>query len=122
MPVTYAFAGDVLEIRATGVYPVDDVARAFTTAIADPKRPTLRGLLYDARDSEVIARRSTNDVQGAIDFFRGLGPQIGMRLALLASSDAVYGVMRMVAGWAEGAKITAAVFRDRDEALAWASR
>jgi hypothetical protein len=121
MPVTYRFAGAVLEIRASGSYPVDAVARIMAEAIADPSRPALCALLYDARESDVVARRSTHDVQGAVDFFRGLGPHIGMRLALLASSDAVYGGMRMVVGWAEAAGIDAVVFRDRSEALEWAA-
>lgn len=119
MPVTYEFAGDVLEIRATGVYPADAVTRIFATAIADPARPALRGLLYDARESEVIASRSTLDVRQAVEFFRALGPHIGMRMALVATTDAVYGLMRMIVGWAEAADIEASVFRDRDLALIW---
>ena len=121
MPVVYEFIGDVLEVRASGTYPAGEVERVFGAAIADPTRPALRALLYDARESAVIATRSTQDVQQAVDFFRRLGPHIGKRLALLAATDAVYGVMRMVAGWAAAADIEAVVFRDRAEALAWAA-
>ena len=121
MPVTYAFVGAVLEVRASGTYPAGEVERVFGAAIADPIRPAIRALLYDARESAVIASRSTHDVQEAVDFFRRLGPHIGRRLALLATTDAVYGVMRMIAGWAAAADIDAAVFRDRSEALAWAT-
>jgi hypothetical protein len=120
MPVTYEYVEDILEIRASGTYPADAVTQIFAEVIADRARPRLHALLYDARASEVITSRSTVDVQRAVDFFRGLGPHIGMRMALVAGNDAVYGVMRMIAAWAEGAAITAGVFRDRDEALAWA--
>lgn len=122
MPVTYEYVGEVLEVRASGTYAAPDVQKVFGAAIADPNRPALRALMYDARESAVIASRSTNDVRQAVAFFRELGPHIGMRLALLATSDAVYGVMRMVVGWAEAADIDAVVFRDRAEALAWAAR
>lgn len=122
MPVTYSFAGEVLEISAVGAYPTGEVARVFRDAIADPNRPPLRALLYDVRESTVIGSRSTPDVQAAITFFQSLAPYIGRRVALLATSDAAYGVMRMVAGWAAAAAVDAQVFRDRDDALEWASR
>ena len=122
MPVTYSFAGEVLEISAVGAYPTADVTRTFRDAISDPERPILRALLYDVRESTVIGSRSTPDVQAAISFFESLAPHIGRRVALLASSDAGYGVMRMVAGWAAAAGLEAEVFRDRDAALEWASR
>lgn len=122
MPVTYRFAGEVLEISAVGVYATSDVARVFEDAIADPGRPSLRALLYDVRDSSVIGSRTTPDVQAAISFFQGLAPHIGRRVALLASTDAAYGVMRMVAGWAAAAAVEAEVFRDRAAALEWAGR
>ena len=122
MPVTYRFAGDVLDISAVGSYEPDEVTRAFRDAIADADRPPLRALLYDVRESAVIATRSTPDVQAAITFFQSLGPYIGGRVALLAAADAGYGVMRMVSGWAEAAGLEAQVFRDRDAALDWASR
>jgi hypothetical protein len=122
MPVTYSFSGDVLEISAVGTYPADEVTRAFRDAIADPNRPPLRALLYDVRESSVITSRSTPDVQAAISFFQSLAPHIGGRVALLASSDAAYGIMRMVAGWAAAAALEAKVFRDRAAALEWAAR
>jgi hypothetical protein len=98
------------------------VAEAFRLALADPTRPTLRGLLYDVRDSQVIGSRTTTDVRQAVAFFSSLANEVGQRTALLAGSDVGYGVMRMVAGWAEGCAIDAEVFRDPDEALAWVSR
>lgn len=122
MPVSYTFRGDVLEIRASGSYAPDEVTQAFTQALAEPGRPQLRALLYDVRDSSMIGARSTPEVRQAVTFFEGLGPQVGQRVALLATTDVAYGVMRMVAGWAEARGIDAFVFRDADEALAWASR
>ena len=121
MPVTYAFVGDVLEIRAAGTYATDAVTHVFRAALADPARPALRALLYDARDSAVVGGRTTPEVRRAVAFFNDLTPHVG-RLALLVTSDVAYGVMRMVAGWAEGAGIEAAVFRDHATALAWAAR
>ena len=122
MPVSYAFRGDVLELRASGTYAPDEVAQAFSRALSDPERPVLRALLYDVRDSSVVGGRSTPDVRKAVTFFESLGHQVGQRVALLATTDVAYGVMRMVAAWAEGRNIDASVFRDADEAFAWASR
>lgn len=122
MPVTYAFRGSVLEIRAVGTYAADEVGHAFRAALEDPTRPVLRALLYDVRESAVVGTRSTPEVREAVAFFHGLGQQVGQRVALLATTDVAYGVMRMVAGWADGQDIDAAVFRDPDEAFAWASR
>ena len=117
MAVTYAFVGEVLEVRASGAYHPGDVERAFRDALADPARPTLRALLYDVRDSAVIEQR-----RDAVAFFKGLGPHVGQRIALLVSTDVAFGIMRMVAAWADGAGIEAEVFRDARAALAWANR
>ena len=122
MPVSYAFRGDVLELRASGTYAPEEVAQAFGRALADPARPALRALLYDVRESSVVGGRSTPEVRKAVAFFESLGQQVGQRVALLATTDVAYGVMRMVAAWAEARHIDAAVFRDADEAFAWASR
>lgn len=122
MPVTYAFRGEVLEIRAAGTYAASEVERAFQAALDDPTKPVLRALLYDARESAVVGTRTTPEVREAVAFFHGLARQVGQRLALVATTDVAYGVMRMVAGLADGQDIDAAVFRDPDEAIAWASR
>jgi len=122
MPVSYAFRDEVLELRASGTYPADEVAQAVRRALADPNRPALRALLYDVRESSVVGGRTTPEVRQAVAFFEGLGQQVGQRVALLATTDVAYGVMRMVAAWAEARNIDAAVFRDADEAFAWASR
>jgi hypothetical protein len=122
MPVSYAFRGDVLELRASGTYAPGEVAQAFERALADPDRPVLRALLYDVRESSVVGGRSTPEVRQAVAFFESLGQQVGQRVALLATTDVAYGVMRMVAAWAEARDIDASVFRDADEAFAWASR
>lgn len=122
MPVLYEFRGEVLELRAIGHYAAAEVATAFRLALADPVRPRLRALLYDVRESQEVAARSTPDAREAVAFFTTLGREVGQRAALLASTDVAYGVMRMVAGWAEGSGIDVEVFRDPDEAYAWASR
>lgn len=122
MPVSYRFRGDVLELRAIGAYAPEEVAQAFDRALADPARPALRALLYDVRESSVVGGRSTPEVRTAVAFFESLGQQVGQRVALLATTDVAYGVMRMVAAWADARNIDASVFRDADEAFAWASR
>lgn len=70
----------------------------------------------------MVATRTTPEVRQAVAFFDSVSDQVGRRVVLLASTDVGYGVMRMMAGWAEGCGIDVAVFRDADEAMAWASR
>ena len=122
MPVTYAFRGELLEVRAVGTYTVSAVKEAFRLALAEPARPTLRALLYDVRESAVVGSRTTPEVREVVAFFDELGDQVGRRVALLAATDVGYGVMRMVAGWAEGCGFAVGVFRDPDEAFDWANR
>lgn len=123
MPVLYAFRGDVLELRAIGSYALAEVTGTFRLALADPARPTLRALLCDVRESQVVGTRTTPEVRDTAVAFSGLSHEVGQRIALLASSDVGYGVMRMLAAWAEACgSIDIAVFRDADEAFAWASR
>lgn len=122
MPVLYAFRGEVLELRAIGTYALTEVATAFRLALADPGRPVLRALLYDVRESQVVGSRTTIEIRDAAIFFSSLGHEVGQRVALLASTDLSYGVMRMLAAWAEDSGIDVDVFRDSDEAFRWASR
>ena len=122
MPVTYAFRDDVLEVQASGSYAPVEVEQAIRLALVDPARPALRALLYDVRASNEIGSRTTPEVRQAVAFFESLSHEVGRRIALLAATDVGYGVMRMVAAWAEARNLDAAVFRDADEAFAWASR
>jgi hypothetical protein len=122
MPVTYAFRGEVLEVRAVGTYTLLAVKEAFRRALTEPGRPSLRARLYDVGDSAVVGSRTTPEVRDVVAYFDRLGDQFGRRVALLAATDVGYGVMRMVAGWAEGCGFDVGVFRDPDEAITWASR
>jgi len=122
VPVTYSFREHVLEVQAVGNYAPVEVEQAFRAALADPNRPMLRAALYDVRASNEIAARTTPEVREAVAFFESLSEKVGRRVALLATSDVGYGVMRMVAAWAEARNLEAAVFRDANEAFAWASR
>jgi hypothetical protein len=120
MPVAYDFTNGVLRLTMEGASSPADVVAAMQAAIADDARPELRGLLLDARGSTTAAKRSSAEIRLIAEEVARRADDFGGRLALLANSDVVYGLMRMGEVWvqAEG-RVRSRVFRDEAEALAW---
>ncbi|NUO65304.1 MAG: hypothetical protein HOQ11_03255 [Gemmatimonadaceae bacterium] len=120
MPVAYDFTNGVLRLTTEGASAPADVAAAMDAAIADDACPALRGLLLDARGSTTAARRSSLEIRAIAENVASQADRFGGRLALLAQTDVVYGLMRMGEVWVQaGGRVRSRVFRDEGEALAW---
>lgn len=120
MPVAYDFTRGVLRLTMQGASSPGEVTAMIDAALQDERRPTLRGLLLDARESTTAAKRSSAQIRGLAEEVARRAAEFGGRLALLAKSDVVYGLMRMGEVWVQASgKVQSRVFRDEDEALAW---
>ena len=120
MPVAYDFTEGVLRLTMQGASSPADVTAMIDAALRDERRPALRGLLLDARESTTAAKRSSAQIRGLAEEVERRGAEFGGRLALLATSDIVYGLMRMGEVWVQASgKVQSRVFRDEEEALAW---
>jgi hypothetical protein len=119
MPVTYEIAGTTITIRMTGVYSPADIRAALVAAIAEPENPEITGLLFDVRRSQSIAGRTADEVRAMAMFLAANAQHYGRRLAIIAETDAAFGLMRLGAVGVEQYGVDAQVFRDASEAEAW---
>jgi hypothetical protein len=119
MPVTYEFDGAIVALRLTGNYETADVRAALRRALDDPRCPHAAGLLFDIRGSRSIAQRTANEVRAMAQFIAGHAERFGRRLALLADTDASFGLMRLGAVTVEQQGVETSVFRDAADAEEW---
>lgn len=119
MPVSYDFDGRIIAIRLAGCYETADVRTALRAAIEDPRCPDAIGLLFDLRGSRSIAGRTADEVRMMAHFIATMASRFGRRLALVADSDAAFGLMRLGAVDIEQHGVEASVFRKADDAEQW---
>ena len=119
MPVTYEFDGSIVAMRLTGSYETADVRAALRGALDDPRCLHAAGMLFDVRGSRSIARRTAAEVRTMARFVATHAERFGRRLALLADTDAAFGLMRLGAVAVEEQGVETSVFRDAAQAEAW---
>ena len=119
MPVTYEFDGPIVALRLNGLYELADVRAALRGALEDPRCPRVAGLLFDMRGSRSIAHRTADQVRAMAQFVATHADRFGRRLALLADTDAAFGLMRLGAVTVEQQGVETSVFRDVADAEQW---
>lgn len=122
MPVNYEFDGRTVVLRLGGLYDTSDIRAALIAALDDPARPEITGMLFDIRGSRSIAARTADEVRVMAQFLANHAARFGRRLALLADSDAAFGLMRLGAVDIEQRGVDSRAFRDASEADAWLKR
>ena len=95
MPVSYEFDGSILALRMKGAYDPADIRRAVADALVEAAGREMTGLLFDVRGSVVLTRRSANQVRAMAAFLAHVAPSFGNRIALVASDDVGFGLMRL---------------------------
>ena len=119
MPVTYEFDECTVTLRMTGVYAPADIQRALLRAIADPVCPEIVGMVFDVRGSQSIAGRTADEVRAMARFLGAHAKHFGRKLAVVADTDAAFGLMRLGAVDVEQHDVDARVFRSAAEAYGW---
>jgi hypothetical protein len=102
-----------------GLYEPADIRTALIGALRQQSSTCVRGLLFDVRASEVLQVRPADEIRAMAQFLSAHAQEFGRRLALLASTDVAYGLMRMGSVYVEGAGVATAVFRDERDAQDW---
>lgn len=117
MPTSYTIdtAGQMVRVRAWGVYSDADLREYYRKIVADSRFRSsyrclmnLEGVKVFALDCRVIA-----EVAGWAVF------DVGTRRAIVAPSDVAYGLSRMFSMHGERAGQNIEVFRSEDAAEAW---
>lgn len=116
--MSYAFDGPFLILCSVAGFPDSDLQTVLKTALADPERPTLRGTLYDVRASATFATRTIRELEAAASCLSSVAATLG-RIALLASTDISYGLLRIIRGRTGTDAVEIEVFRDEGRAVRW---
>ena len=120
MPVTYEFDGSILRLALRGEYPQSEIRGALTTALQDASRPVkITGLLVDLTSSLSIGKRTLGEITSIIGFLVYHARSYGGRVALVAVSDAAYGLVRMADVDLDIGGLQTHAFREVNEALRW---
>jgi hypothetical protein len=119
MPVTYEFDDCTVILRMIGIYEPSEIHRALTAAVADPACPEIVGMLFDVRESRSLAGRTADEVRAMARFLGSQADRFGRRIAIVADSDATFGLMRLGSVGVEQLGVNASVFRCAVDASAW---
>ena len=122
MPVSHSFRDRIVVMRMEGNYTTADLRQEIEGALDDPERPRLIGMLFDVSRSTALADRTAAEVNAMGHFLAERSAAFGRRLALVASSDVAYGLMRMGAVATESDGVETRVFRDSESAEQWLTR
>ncbi len=116
MPLHYRIENGIVFTMASGeVTPEENFA--FTRRwLSDPDLPSP---VRVCRENDTFTVPTADEIRRIADLMESLDAPDGSRVALVAGGDLEYGVSRMYQAWADGADYRVAVFRDRDEAVAW---
>jgi hypothetical protein len=120
MGISYRIVDGVLRTTVAGSAAADDV-RAYLAAVrADSRyRPGMHTLV-DCRT--VATLLSSADLRSIAEEVRAMSPpSVYRRIAMLASTDVVFGLIRMYEAFAETSSLEVQAFRDECEAIAWLS-
>ena len=119
MPVQYRFDSHIVIIEAIGEYSMADLRTTILNSLADSKCPANSVLLINLTESKSIYNRTTEDVSAMARFVATLGNRFHNRLALVASDNLPFGLMRMSSVGSEEQGITSRVFRTLPDARKW---
>ena len=107
-----------ITVRASGEFSIGDILSFRAVLLAHPEVEPDMHALIDARD--VTAMPTPREFRILASNAEGFRRRLGsMRIAMLASSDYVFGMLRMYKAVLQGGPLIMEIFRDPDEARTW---
>lgn len=116
MPVHASVVGGILEVVIDGDYTSAEVRRVGSAALDGAAGPM--PVFMDFSGAAGMGRRDPADLRETTTFLAARKAQFS-RVAILAPSDAAYGLMRMASAFAGGEGLHVEVVRTRAEAMEW---
>ena len=120
MPTSYRIDKDAGVVYRTmsGVVTTDELLESYVTMLGHPDFRSGMKALTDMRELKPTAFRA--DVIRVAEFVRKHQDKIGdLRMAIVVSTDASYGMVRELEAELEGAPVELSLFRDIGEAEEW---
>lgn len=120
MPVTYEIdsAARIIHTRCTGAVVLEEVREHFATLSRDSQCPDRLDVLLDL--SEMTTVPATAELRTVTGDIARIRPQVRFGFcAIIATTDAIFGMARMFEVFTEKYFAATRVFRIEAEALAW---
>jgi hypothetical protein len=114
---TYAPLERLVRVNATGHIPAEEVLAFWQELISDPTITPGSQMLVVVRDASTSMR--TQDLEPLMKHYGAVVTKGIERLVIAAADDAMYGMSRAFAVFAERWRFDVRVFRSEVEALAW---
>ena len=105
MPVRYRFDSNIVVIEMVGEYSMDELRTSILKSLADSDFPSNSVVLFDLTESRSIYIRSSDDIKNMVQSIAPLAKRFNNRVALVASADLPYGLMRMGSVFSEAGSI-----------------
>jgi len=121
MPIQYRYDPEkrLLQVRVHGTVTDAELLEYARTATADPTIEAEADELIDLRDVEIPDVETSTLKQVANLFHDSERAEQGVRIALVAGSDAAYGLARMYQAFRIDSSAEIQVFREMDAARGW---
>jgi len=119
MPVNYRYDENIVIVEPVGEYSTEELRTVVLNALADANCPASCRLLINIGGSHIIYSRSNSEINIMSRFLASHSKHFNDRIALVASDDAQFGILRMGAIVADEKGIQSGIFRSFDDAKKW---
>ncbi|MDJ0869099.1 MAG: hypothetical protein QNK03_23525 [Myxococcota bacterium] len=111
---------DLVLTTAEGIVSGEDLTDHARKLADTPNRPLRELVDFSDRDEVTVPTETVRQMASLLSERDQNTP--GSRVALVAKTDAIFGMMRLFEAHREHPHVTLRVFRDREEALRWLFR
>jgi hypothetical protein len=119
VPVNFEVNDGVIALRMVGTYSTADLRAAVLDAISEVEPSDAIGMTFDVSRSESLKTRSAEEVKAMGYFLASHSQRFGRRIALIASGDFTFGMMRLGSATLDQEGVTNRVFRCENEGREW---
>lgn len=119
MPVTYSLSEGILCAELSSYYSNAEIIDCLEEALDDEGFKPGMNILIDATRS--ARARTTDEVLELVNWIRTKRDRLGMRCAIVASTDVHYGMSRMLAYYVDSHGVSVEVFRNMEDGVHWVS-
>lgn len=119
VPVSFEVDGGVIFLRMAGAYSMTELRDAVVAALDAPESANAIGMVLNVSESEALKTRTADDVTSMGYFLASKSDRFSRRIALVASEDFRFGMMRLGSAALEQLRVDNQVFRTEAEGINW---
>ena len=119
MPVSFEIDEGVIILRMVGAYSTAELSDAVVASVDAPESANAIGMVFNVSESDALKTRTADDVTSMGYFLASKSDRFSHRIALVGSSDFLFGMMRLGSSALEQLRVDNQVFRTEAEGIQW---